>query len=99
MFRITTHEENRTVRLKLEGKLKGPWVLEMERCWRTVALARHKALVVDLTDVDHVDSAGRYLLALIHAHGASFVAATPIMKELVSDITGEGELENPGGIA
>ncbi len=89
MFRITTHENNGTVRLKLEGKLKGPWVPEMEQCWRTASSARHKALVVDLTDVDHVDSAGRYLLALIHARGARFIAVTPIMKELVSDITGE----------
>jgi anti-anti-sigma regulatory factor len=89
MFRITTHEDDGTVRLKLEGKLKGPWVPEMEQCWRAVSSTRDKAVVVDLTDVDHVDSAGRYLLALIHARGASFVAVTPIMKELVSDITGE----------
>jgi ABC-type transporter Mla MlaB component len=98
MFRITTHEDNRTVCLRLEGKLKGPWVLEMEQCWRMASSARDKALVVDLTDVDHVDSAGRYLLALIHARGASFIAATPIMKELVSDITGEVRLGNPGTI-
>ena len=89
MFRITTHEDVGTVRLKLEGKLKGPWVPEMEQCWRAVSSTRDKAVVVDLTDVDHVDSAGRYLLALIHARGASFVAVTPIMKEVVSDITGE----------
>ncbi len=89
MLRITTQEDSVTVRLKLEGKLKGPWVPEMEQCWRTVSSTRDKAVVVDLTDVDHVDSAGRYLLALIHARGASFVAVTPVMKELVSDITRE----------
>jgi anti-anti-sigma regulatory factor len=87
MFRVTTQEDNSLVRLKLEGKLKGPWVQEMEQCWRMASGARDKALVVDLTEVDHVDSAGKYLLALIHARGASFIAATPVMKELVYEIT------------
>jgi anti-anti-sigma regulatory factor len=96
MFRVTTQEDNGTLRLKLEGKLKGPWVPEMEQCWRTASSTRHEALVVDLTEVDHVDTAGRYLLALIHARGASFVAVTPVMKELVSDITGEIRFRNSG---
>ncbi len=47
------------------------------------------AYFVDQTDLDYVDSAGRYLHALIHAHGASFIAITPMMKELVSEITRE----------
>ena len=86
MLRITTQEDAETVRLKLEGMLKGAWVPEMEQCWRRVSTARSKLLVVDLTDVEYVDTAGRYLLALIHAHGASFVAVTPIMIQLVAEI-------------
>jgi hypothetical protein len=30
--------------------------------------------------------AGRYLLALMHARGADFVAVTPLMTQLVTDI-------------
>jgi anti-anti-sigma regulatory factor len=89
MLRITTQEEAGTVCLKLEGVLKGAWVPEMERSWRKAHSDRNKALIVDLTDVDFVDAAGRYLLALIHAHGASFVAVTPLMMELVAEITAE----------
>jgi len=74
------------VRLKLEGMLKGAWVPEMEQCWRSVSSDRSKLLVVDLTNVQYVDTAGRYLLALIHAHGGSFVTDTPLMTQLVAEI-------------
>jgi len=87
MLRITTHEKAETVCLRLEGMLKGAWVPEMERSWRTAHSERHKALIVDLTDVEFVDAAGKYLLALMHAHGASFITATPLMEELVAEIT------------
>jgi anti-anti-sigma regulatory factor len=89
MLRITAHEDAGTVRLKLEGMLKGAWVPEMEQCWRRAASAKSKALVIDLTDVDYVDTAGRYLLALIHAHGATFVTVTPFMTQLVAEIAAE----------
>jgi anti-anti-sigma regulatory factor len=89
MLRITTEENSDTVRLKLEGKLKGTWVSEMERCWRSAAPERNKALIVDLTEVEYVDTAGRYLLALMHAHGAGFIADTPLMTELVSEISAQ----------
>jgi hypothetical protein len=89
MLRITSNENGGTVRLKLEGTLKGTWVPEMERCWRSTTSEGNKALIVDLTDVEFVDTAGRYLLALMHAHGASFVAATPLMSELVAEISAQ----------
>jgi len=92
MLRITSQENAGTVCLKLEGMLKGAWVPEMERSWRTAYSDRNKALIVDLTDVEFVDSAGKYLLALIHAHGASFVAVTPLMTELVAEITAGTDL-------
>ncbi|MBN1569776.1 MAG: hypothetical protein JXA73_18165 [Acidobacteria bacterium] len=92
MLRITSHEDGGTVRLKLEGMLKGPWVPEMEQTWRKVYSDRNKALIVDLTDVDFVDTAGKYLLALMHAHGAGFVAVTPLMNELVAEISAGTDL-------
>jgi anti-anti-sigma regulatory factor len=92
MLRITSHENDGTIRLRLEGSLKGAWVPEMERCWRNAVADRNKALIVDLTDVEFVDAAGKYLLALIHAHGAGFVAVTPLMSELVAEISAGSDL-------
>ncbi len=42
MLRITVRQEPTTTTIELEGKLAGPWVEELERCWRT-ALAEAKA--------------------------------------------------------
>jgi anti-anti-sigma regulatory factor len=92
MLRITSHENGGTVCLKLEGMLKGAWVPEMERSWRNVNSDRNRALIVDLTDVEFVDTAGKYLLALMHAHGARFIAATPLMTELVAEISAGADL-------
>jgi anti-anti-sigma factor len=86
MLRITSQENAGTVCLKLEGRLKGAWVPEVEQCWRKAVSNHKKALVVDLTDVEFVDTAGRYLLALMRAQGASFIAATPLMTELVAEL-------------
>lgn len=87
MLRITSQECAETVCLKLEGMVKGAWVPEIEKCWRQASSNRSKALVVDLTDVEFVDAAGKYLLALMHAHGARFVAVTPLMTDLVAEIS------------
>ena len=92
MLRITSEENAEAVRLKLEGRLKGAWVPEMERCWRDAHSNGTKALIVDLTDVEFVDTAGRYLLALMHAHGAKFIAVTPLMNELVAEIAAGPDL-------
>jgi anti-anti-sigma factor len=92
MLRITTHQKTKTVCLRLEGKLKGAWVTELEQCWRSASSDRGKALVVDLRDVEFVDTAGRYLLELMHTHGASFIAATPLMTQLVTEISAGSSL-------
>jgi len=92
MLRITTQEDAETVCLRLEGTLKGAWVPETEQCWRRATSDRSKVLIVDLSEVEFVDTAGRYLLELMHARGASFVAVTPLMSQLVADISAESDL-------
>ncbi len=86
MLKITSLEENATHRLKLEGKLKNAYVLELENYWRT--LDGGKKLVVDLTEVDYVDTAGKYLLALMYGRGARFTADSPMMKHLLAKVVG-----------
>jgi anti-anti-sigma regulatory factor len=45
---------------------------------------------VDLTGVDYVDTAGRYLLALMHQAGARFVASGCAILALVEEIETRG---------
>jgi hypothetical protein len=89
MLRITIHDAPPTLKFQLEGRLAGPWVRELEECWR-VALAgqREPILRVDLTGVTFIDTAGRACLTAMHRQGAEFVAADCLMKAVVSEITG-----------
>jgi len=88
MLKITVRDEAEAVKFKLEGKLTGPWVTELERCWRgVIPAACQRPLVFDLTDLDFVDAAGKYLLATMHMRGGTFLANSLTMRALVDEIT------------
>lgn len=83
------------LRLELEGRLSGAWVPELEHCFRTSApILGGRELWVDLTRVDCVDAAGKYLLALMHKSGAHFIASGCMMAALVQEITGNWPVES-----
>jgi hypothetical protein len=44
-------------------------------------------LYLDLTAVNHVDRAGRYLLVLLRCGGAHLIASGTLMTELVRTLT------------
>jgi hypothetical protein len=89
MLRISIEDRGAKLHLKLEGRLVGVWVSELEQCWRAVtSRSRQKVLIVDLTNTESVDLAGKYLLTLMHNSGAKFTARTPYMNALLAEITG-----------
>ena len=64
MLKITLHDSAGEFRLKLEGRLSGLWVHELEQCWKTASsTTQGRKTVVDLGEVDFVDPAGESLLA------------------------------------
>jgi outer membrane protein len=81
MLKITIGNQDGVQRLELAGKLKGPWVLELERCWQETGSGD---LAVDLTEVDYVDNAGRYLLALMQERGVRLIGGNPAISHLIS---------------
>ena len=88
MFRITTSTAGNELVMKLEGSLYGAWVGELETCWRGVMASLHgRSLRVDLTDVCHVDDAGRELMTAMLRSGARFLARGCVMPELIKEIS------------
>jgi outer membrane protein TolC/anti-anti-sigma regulatory factor len=83
MLRITVSDDHTTC--KLEGKLAGCWVAELDELWRT-QLAGSPSLVVDLSGVSFVDGSGRELLSRMHARGAKLTARSPFTKGIVEQI-------------
>ena len=96
MLRVTIHDGSKELRIRLEGRLAGPWVREVETCWeQSLASAGRRALIVDLRNVDFVDAAGERLLACMHRHGARLIACGAMMSHVVFEIAGCGEAGGP----
>ncbi len=88
MLKITTHRETHSTTFQLEGRLAGPWVEELERCWTSAVRRPEKhPFHLDLTGVTYVDAKGKDLLKTIHREGASLVASGCLMSCLVREIT------------
>lgn len=59
--------------LKMEGRLAGEWAEEARRLVTTGVVP--KGLIVDLTEVSYIDSAGERLLSWLGSVGAVFLAS------------------------
>ena len=87
MLKITLHDSAVELRLQREGRLSGPWVNELEQCWKTASSTTHgRKTVLDLGEVDFVDPAGQSLLAHMHAEGVELAAVTPLIRAVVREI-------------
>lgn len=60
---------------RVEGKLAGPVVTELERCWRTAAGLGPRPVRLDLCKVGEIDDAGKDLLQRMFSKGVEFVVA------------------------
>jgi len=76
--------------LKLEGKLAGPWVEELNSYWRQMAANLQGGAVVDLTGVTFVDAKGKALLTRMWERGAELRAAGCLTRCIVEEITKAG---------
>ena len=87
MLRVTVHDNLESLTFQLEGKLAGPWVGELEECWRRRVAGRRRGVRFDLTGTTFVDAAGKAFLAAVHSQGAEFIAADCLMRAVVAEIT------------
>lgn len=93
MLRITPHAAADEYLLTLEGCLAGAWVAELAGCWHELAQSPSLRVRLDLTEVCHVDEAGRELLTLMWRAGVRFVTSGFVMPELVREISDAVEAE------
>jgi anti-anti-sigma regulatory factor len=88
MLKITTLTNPGSTIFRLEGRLAGPWVQELERCWSSTVPETRKGQLfsVDLSAVSYVDSDGKDLLKKLHRQGAKLVASGCLTNCLVQEI-------------
>jgi ABC-type transporter Mla MlaB component len=70
--------------LKLEGKLLGPWVIELSRACEEL-LVPPNALCLDLTDVTYIDSVGLGLIHDLIRQGVTLSGCTSFIEALLSE--------------
>lgn|SRR5487761_376225 len=92
MMKITIATTRGATTLKVEGRLAGPWVLELEQIWRaTVTDPACESIVVDLCGVTFIDTKARELLTRVYCHGARFKTAGFLVKSIMEEIKEECE--------
>ena len=86
MLRITTDKCFKTLRLTVEGRLEGPFVIELENCWHTTTPGTRSRIKVDITGVTFIDSGGKQLLTRMHEQGAKLIAKGVMTKQIIEEV-------------
>ena len=80
MLRITPTEEGHHTILRLEGRVAGPWVIELWTACEKV-IGEGKALALNLAGVSFLDSAGVTLLTKVRCRGIQLAECSPFVAE------------------
>jgi hypothetical protein len=66
----------------------GPWVQELDRCWRELSSDQQRGAVVDLAGVTFIGEDGKLLLTELWRQGATLHASDCLTRSIVAEITG-----------
>jgi len=99
VLRITIDDEAEPVRLKLEGRITGPWSAELDRTWHSLGHSLgERELCVDLCGVSYIDREGRRILAEIYRQThAQFETDTPLAEYFAEEARGSAKNGNENG--
>lgn len=90
MLKVHTERERRgqehVTTLVLAGRLAGPWVQEVRRCWALAASADGTRCCVDLRDISYIDADGRALLAEMFDQGVELRASGCLTEAIVESL-------------
>jgi hypothetical protein len=80
MIRVTVVEATpESARLRVEGRLTGPWVAELQQSCDVNALSDGIELDLDIGDLSFVDAAGRELLKSLRGRGVKLLRVPPLV--------------------
>jgi anti-anti-sigma regulatory factor len=87
-LKITIQEQDKTIEVKLEGRVAGPWVPELRRVWaETAPHLSAKTLSIDIQQVTYADAGGKEALRDIYAQThATLIASSPWAQYLAEEI-------------
>ena len=88
MLRITVEENAKTIVMKLEGRVTGPWAAELGRLWKeTGPTLANRKLALDLRGTTYADAWGiRELKDIYSQTKAEILTATPWTQYLADEV-------------
>ena len=88
MIRITeTYEDNKMVILKIEGKIVGPCIWDLERLCSDYIYKKEKEVVLDLEGVTFIDNKGLHMLGGFKDNEIKVVNCSPFIQLLINSST------------
>jgi anti-anti-sigma regulatory factor len=94
-LRITVHENGESMVLKLEGRLTGPWVAELNHLWQQTSATRGgRKIALDLRETTYADASGiKALRSIYRETEAAILSGTPWTQYLADEVTRKEENE------
>ena len=87
MLRITITTRPEGVTVVLEGRLAGPWVDELARCWKALTATQDAGSIrVQLDAVTFIDAVGKALLRVMHEQGTALAASGCMTRAILEEI-------------
>ena len=95
VLKISIKGDTPTATLKIEGKLVGPWAMELGRTWQDLwASANQMPLRLDIRGVTFADQQGTHILReIVRETGAEIVSDSPLTKYFANQATSDAVLE------
>ncbi len=88
MLRITVVESSsKDIRLRVEGRVTGPWVEELRRSCDMHGLGDGMRLTLDLADVSFVDTAGIEFLKELRNRCVTLLNPSPFVAVQIKDVS------------
>ncbi|HEY1646771.1 MAG TPA: hypothetical protein VGF96_02220 [Terracidiphilus sp.] len=96
-LRITVEQNEQAIVVKLEGRIVGPWAVELDRLWeQTSPTLASRSLALDLRETTYADAGGIRVLRTIYSQTrAEILTSTPWTQYLAEEVTRKSE--NPTG--
>ncbi|HVA71525.1 MAG TPA: TolC family protein [Candidatus Limnocylindrales bacterium] len=100
MMKVTIEREGTRTRLRVEGKISGPWVDELRRCWESLPVeSPEHPIAIELADVSYIDDAGKVLITQMVQAGAEIWAQGCSTAAIVKSIRPGAQRERSGAPA
>ena len=95
MLKISINDDSPVATLKIEGKLVGPWAMELGRTWQDLwASAKRMPLRLDIRGVTFADQKGTHILQeIVRNTGAEILSDSPLTQYFANQATSGAALE------